>query len=234
MSPDRGAPEGRQRTLDLLLVAAVVIAVVGLCTLVVAVWLLIDRSDRDATATVAVTVTTTGPKTIRPRDLPATLQRPEHPGVPLPDPAITPGDLNPAVTPDTIKQTICVPGYSKTVRPSVGVTNKLKEEVAKLYGIQSFKRGDYEGDHLIPISIGGNPESDKTHLNFWNEPWSAVSAKGEQVGARTKDGVEFYLYKHVCSGDVPLRTAQREMATDWYAAWLKYGKPRSPLGVAIP
>lgn len=35
-------------------------------------------------------------------------------------------------------------------------------------------------------------------------------------GARSKDRVESYLHRQVCSGSFPLQQAQREIATDWY------------------
>lgn len=152
-------------------------------------------------------------------------------GTPRPLAAITPGQTDPRVTPANIKQTICVPGYSQTVRPPVRVTNRIKAEVAVLYKISPFEPRAYEGDHLIPISVGGSPEADGTHENFWNEPWEATNSKGEKVGARAKDGLEFFLYKGVCTGRLKLRTVQREIARDWYAAWIKYGKPRSPFGI---
>lgn len=37
----------------------------------------------------------------------------------LPDPKCTPGAANPSVTQDNIKDTICVIGFSKTVRPGM-------------------------------------------------------------------------------------------------------------------
>src|SRR5438270_13269006 len=43
-----------------------------------------------------------------------------------PDPGCTPGALNPAVTQATIHQTICVSGYTKTIRPSVPEATRLK------------------------------------------------------------------------------------------------------------
>src|SRR5579872_5329391 len=40
----------------------------------------------------------------------------------LPDPTCTPGSIDPAVTQATILSTICVNGYTKTVRPPVSYT----------------------------------------------------------------------------------------------------------------
>ena len=138
-----------------------------------------------------------------------------------PDPCLTPGDTDPMVTQANIHQTICVPGYSRRHRPPVQLTDRLKVQVARAYGIRPFNPRAYEGDHLIPISIGGNPEAYGSTRNFWDEP------RGGAAGAADKDGLEFYLYKAVCSGRVPLVRAQREIASDWIAAWVKYGQPRA-------
>ena len=64
-----------------------------------------------------------------------------------PDPKLTPG-----ATFDVTLQDISEPGYSKKVR---NVTAELKREVYAEYGITEHKAGEYEVDHLIPLSIGG-------------------------------------------------------------------------------
>ncbi|HEX3431158.1 MAG TPA: hypothetical protein VHT03_09745 [Rhizomicrobium sp.] len=90
----------------------------------------------------------------------------------LPD-ASTSGAIAPAVTQANIHQTICVPGYSKSVRPPSWYTSKLKHRQLAAEGIYGRMR-DYEEDHLIPISIGGNPRDVR---NLWPEPrfglWNA-------------------------------------------------------------
>jgi hypothetical protein len=68
----------------------------------------------------------------------------------------TPGAIDPAVTQANIHQTICVPGYSRTVRPPSYYTSKLKHRQLAAEGIFGRMR-DFEEDHLIPLSVGGNP-----------------------------------------------------------------------------
>jgi hypothetical protein len=46
----------------------------------------------------------------------------------------------------------CVPGYAKKVR---AVPAWLKKQAYAEYGITQYKTGDYEVDHLIPLSLGG-------------------------------------------------------------------------------
>ena len=65
-----------------------------------------------------------------------------------PDPKLTPG-----ATFDVTLQDISEPGYSKKVR---NVTAELKREVYAEYGITEHQSGEYEVDHLIPLSIGGS------------------------------------------------------------------------------
>jgi len=45
----------------------------------------------------------------------------------LPDPMLTPGAINAEVTQANIHQTVCVKGYTKTIRPPAHFTNKLKK-----------------------------------------------------------------------------------------------------------
>jgi hypothetical protein len=66
----------------------------------------------------------------------------------LPDPKLTPGDVF-----DVTIQDIRTPGYSKKVRT---VTARLKRQAYAECGITSWEPGDYEVDHLIPLSLGGS------------------------------------------------------------------------------
>ncbi len=108
----------------------------------------------------------------------------------LPDPKCTPGAINPSVTQDNIKNTICVSGYTKTVRPPVSYTTPLKIKLMKSYGLTD-SRSNYEFDHLISLEIGGNPVDVK---NLWPEPGYG------QNNFNVKDRFENYLHKVVCNG----------------------------------
>jgi len=76
----------------------------------------------------------------------------------LSDPKCTPGSINSAVNQDNIENTTCIPGFSKTIRPSVSYTTPLKVKLMHSYGFTD-SRANYELDHLISLSIGGNPKS---------------------------------------------------------------------------
>ena len=49
-----------------------------------------------------------------------------------PDPANTPGALNPAVTHGTVSATTCAPGWARTVRPPRGFTDYLSAGSSRL------------------------------------------------------------------------------------------------------
>jgi len=133
----------------------------------------------------------------------------------LPRHEITPGAVNPDVTQANIRSTICVRGFTKSIRPTAKYTSNLKRKQIAQYGFEDRRLRDYEEDHLIPLEIGGNPTSPK---NLWPEPRHVVGG----WGADAKDKIENELHRLVCRGKVPLAEAQREIAEDWIAAYKKY------------
>ena len=138
------------------------------------------------------------------------------------DPVLTPGATDPRVTQANIGSTICVSGYTATVRPPTSYTSPLKRQQIIQYGDTDTKPADYEEDHLIPLEIGGAP---RDPANLWPEPYAAVAADGTPAGARVKDRFENWLHDRVCSGALPLAAAQAEIAGDWVANWEAAGRP---------
>ena len=123
----------------------------------------------------------------------------------LPDPTLTPGDVL-----TTAPEIICVRGYTKKVR---NVPKNVKEEVYRIYGIQSYEPGDYEVDHLISLELGGS----NSIRNLWPESYLT-----EPYNAHRKDALENKLHALVCSGDLSLVDAQIAIAKNWIAAYEKY------------
>lgn len=114
--------------------------------------------------------------------------------------------VNPNVTQSNIRQTICVPGWSATVRPPVNYTNRIKRKLMSEQGLPWSESGKWELDHSIPISSGGNPrDPDNLALQIWTGP----------KGAHAKDVVELRVHRLVCSGKVRLPVAQACFKTDW-------------------
>jgi hypothetical protein len=134
----------------------------------------------------------------------------------LPDATCTPGAYNPAVTQETIRQTICVRGWTATVRPAVAYTGQLKREQIAQYGFIGRREQDFEEDHFVPLDIGGNPSDPH---NLWPQP------RLEHPGADEKDELEAALGKAVCDGTVTLDQARRAVQDDWLAAYHRFVKP---------
>jgi hypothetical protein len=128
----------------------------------------------------------------------------------LPDPACTPGAIDPRVTPATATTTICTSGYTATVRPPVTVTDRIKRDQMAAYGIEGQPPNSYELDHLISLELGGAPAD---VANLWPQPWEGGT------NAHQKDAVETHLKQEVCRGAVALLDAQRMIATDWLAVY---------------
>jgi hypothetical protein len=112
-------------------------------------------------------------------------------------PTMTPGALNPDVTQATIATTICVHGWTKTIRPPVEYTNALKVKQLREYGL-SGDPADYQEDHLISLELGGAPTDPR---NLWPEPYPRASKV---------DSIENDLNAKVCSGELSLADAQRK------------------------
>ena len=143
-------------------------------------------------------------------------------GVILPNARRTPGAVNPVVTQATIGSTICVSGWTATIRPPSSYTTGLKEQqLATGYAYHGeMNTGDYEEDHLISLELGGSPTSE---LNLWPEPYATTD------GAHLKDRVENRLHTLVCDGALGLAAAQHAIASNWYTAYLTYvGTPSVP------
>jgi hypothetical protein len=136
-------------------------------------------------------------------------------GAILPNRARTPGAVNPSVSQANIGQTICVSGWTATIRPPESVTTGFKEEqLASGYAYRGdTSTKDYEEDHLISLEIGGAPSA---VANLWPEPYNGPG------GARVKDVIENKLHSLVCEHALSLATAQRAIATNWWVAYQTY------------
>jgi hypothetical protein len=116
----------------------------------------------------------------------------------LPDQRCTPG----AIFANATVSEICTPGYAQKVR---NVSQAEKDKVYAEYGISTHSTGSYEVDHEIPLEIGGSNDI----KNLWPELSTG------SYNSYMKDKVENYLHDQVCSGKIPLKEAQTEIATNW-------------------
>jgi len=108
----------------------------------------------------------------------------------------TPGVVNPDVRQATIGQTICVQGWTRSVRPPTGYTSGLKLRQLREYGLVGDPSG-YQEDHLISLELGGHPTDPR---NLWPEP---------RPHAEEVDKIENELNALVCSGKITLAEGRR-------------------------
>lgn len=112
---------------------------------------------------------------------------------------LTPGVVNPDVTQSTIGQTICVRGWTRTIRPPTSYTSELKLEQMRQYGVGGSPSA-YQEDHLISLELGGDPRDPR---NLWPEP----RPRAEEV-----DTIENELNDKICAGSISLREGQLEIS----------------------
>jgi hypothetical protein len=120
------------------------------------------------------------------------------------------------VTQATIHTTICVSGWTATIRPSESFTNSLKVKQIGQYSYSDTKTSSYEEDHLISLELGGAPADAR---NLWPEPYTASLADGRPTGAHTKDAFETTLKTEVCAGTITLAQGRSEIGDHWVHAY---------------
>ena len=73
-----------------------------------------------------------------------------------PDPETTPGVTNPQVTQANIQKTICVRGWTGTIRPPQSYTGTLKTRQLQAPRFEDKNSAHYEEDHFISLELGGH------------------------------------------------------------------------------
>jgi hypothetical protein len=159
--------------------------------------------SRRAPSPSGLVYSTTSAHRVQPQPAPGSCHATGHGSYSSPDRHCTPGALNPAVTQSTIDHTICVAGYTKTIRPPESVTEPEKLANMAAYGVGGRSAHDFEYDHLVSLELGGAVNDPR---NLWPEPGASPNPK---------DSVEDRLHDLVCDGQMPLATAQHVIATDW-------------------
>lgn len=113
------------------------------------------------------------------------------------------GALNPAVSQATISSTICVRGWTATVRPPLSFTAPLKLADIRRRRYSDTNPAHYEYDHFVPLELGGSPTSP---ANLWAEPLAQ---------SKVKDRAENAGRAAVCSGQETLVQAQAVIVKGW-------------------
>lgn len=121
--------------------------------------------------------------------------------------------LNPDVRQGNIQQTICLPGYTATVRPSTAYTNGVKAKLMRDQGVPPSDAWKYELDHRIPLALGGHPRNpNNLALQLWDG----------DAGAKKKDQLERRLQVLVCGEQERLDAARAAIFFDWQSALRAY------------
>jgi hypothetical protein len=127
-------------------------------------------------------------------------------------PVTPPADmLNPAVTQASIGTTICVKGYTGTIRPPQAYTEPIKRLQVRSYGYTDKRLASYEEDHVIALEIGG---ASGAKANLFPEPHKFSTGD---------DGLEGSLHSHVCAGRITLAAAQAQL----FAVKIAHGYDRA-------
>ena len=105
-------------------------------------------------------------------------------------------------------------------RPSRQVTAASRERVLRDYHIERVSIRTYELDALVTPELGGTTDPE----NLWPQRYESPV-----WNARVKDELEQLLPKLVCSNQVDLAQAQREIAADWVSAYKRYFRTDVPL-----
>ncbi len=136
----------------------------------------------------------------------------------LPNIKVTPGAVNPLVSQANIRSTICVSGWTATVRPPVAYTNQLKyNQLHSGYNLNGdLNMKNYEEDHIVPLEVGGHPSSP---LNLFPEP------RNIKFSAYLKDQLENRIHQLVCAGTLTLKAGQAVFLSNWEKGYAKYVGP---------
>lgn len=93
------------------------------------------------------------------------------------------------------------------------VAASVARQVFENYGADYRRAEEYELDFLITPELGGTADA----RNLWPQPYGST-----RWNAYVKDELELLFRRLVCDGTIDISTAQREMATDWIAAYRRY------------
>ncbi len=140
-----------------------------------------------------------------------------HEGAAVERAAVPNRGLTPGATRNVTVSDVCSMSHEEVVAE---VSTSLRQEVFHEYGIANARAGDYEIDYLIAPGLGG---AEDIH-NLWPQPYTS-----RIWNAHVKDTLEEHLHQMVCEGKLDLSKAQRDIATDWIAAYKTYFHTDRPL-----
>jgi hypothetical protein len=135
----------------------------------------------------------------------------------LPDPKLTPGKADVALTESVLCDTNFHTASVRNVTSATAKKAYANYKVKNHTGYCNITAEGCELDHLISLQLGGTNDVE----NLWPQSYAEIPGQGHW-DAHLKDKVETRLHAMVCSGKISLPQAQREIATDWIKAYKRY------------
>lgn len=137
------------------------------------------------------------------------------------NPTVQGNDLkNDKIGTNNFSTTICKTGWTATIRPPQQFTSKLKQDQLVKFHLPGTI-SNYEGDHRIPLELGGHPV-----FLPQGGTWILVAETNfsdESPGSpNPKDSDEGTLRQKVCAGTLTLRDAQNQLIAKWLGPWPTY------------
>lgn len=129
----------------------------------------------------------------------------------LPDRQLTPGRWDGTLT----VAYLCTHSTDERRNVTAATKHKVFASYKITYPSTPSQRGQWEVDHLVPLSLGGTNDV----ANLWPE---------QAPGYHDKDKLELRLRTLVCAHQLDLGTAQRAIATDWKSAYSTYVAAKTP------
>ncbi|QNI36659.1 anti-sigma factor family protein [Edaphobacter albus] len=132
----------------------------------------------------------------------------------LPNRGLTPGMTRPVEL-----AAVCSANDDNDFDPEL--PQETQKAVFREYGISmEHSAKDFQVDYLISPQLGGTDDV----RNLWPQ-----SYKETTWNAHAKDALERHLSRMVCERKITLAQAQREIASNWIAAYQKYFHTRRPV-----
>jgi hypothetical protein len=142
----------------------------------------------------------------------------------VPDDAVTPGALDPAVTQQNIHATICRRGWAGGESTPASYEERVKRHLLFFplspYYDRSSPAWRYRLDRRLPIRLGGSPDDPG---NLWPQRRDGV------WNADRKDELEAVILNLVCRHLLTLREGQEVFWGDWREGWRRYIGTEDPL-----
>jgi hypothetical protein len=122
-----------------------------------------------------------------------------------PDRRCSPGAYYSALT----KVVLCSSSFHASALPSVN--DATSSAVEREYGLRTRHGSKLEIDRIVPLELGGSNDI----ANLFPQKASSHS------GSLAKDKLENKLHAMVCAGQMGLRAAQRGIASNWHALYVR-------------